>query len=75
MEIDWSRFDRFTENTCACRCGAEFRSHTTVLTAPPRLVSRKPCPGCGQTENLRRASSDPEEFVIEGASAPASKEG
>lgn len=64
-EIDWSEFDRFSEDTMHCRCGVVFRSHgKTVLTPHPHHVTRKPCPGCWKNNDIRRVVSDPEEFTI-----------
>lgn len=71
--IDWSPFDKWSENTCECRCGTVFRSHSktvmTGATAPGHLElrSRKPCPACGRDNLLVRVSSDPEVFTIGGS--------
>ena len=64
--IDWSAHDKYSENTIECRCGAIYRSHSKAVLGPPiRIVTRKPCPSCGESDgNARRASSDPEEYVI-----------
>lgn len=67
--IDWAPFDRFSENTNDCRCGATYRSHckATTIDGTFTLVSRKPCPGCGETVgNIRKSSSDPETMEIRG---------
>ena len=63
-EIDWSRFDRFSESACECICGVRFRSHAKIITTPsPNLLSRRPCPSCGGVRMVR-ASSDPETMTI-----------
>lgn len=65
--IDWSAHDRHPEHTCTCRCDFVFRSHTKFVGGErPGIVSHKPCPGCGRTDDLRRASSDPETMAIGG---------
>jgi hypothetical protein len=62
--IDWSRFDAFAENTCTCRCGQEFRSHSkVVMSNPPEIVTRRPCPACGM-DRASRSSSDVERYTI-----------
>jgi hypothetical protein len=61
--IDWTVHDKFPESTCACLCGAVFRSHAKYVM-PSGLVSRKPCPLCGNTTSLRAVRSDPESFTI-----------
>jgi hypothetical protein len=68
IESDWSVFDGAPESTCTCRCvyaalkdGDEiptFRSHAKYVGALGALRSRKPCPACGRTDNLRSVSSD-----------------
>jgi hypothetical protein len=67
-KIDWSPFDSFSENTIECTCGATYRSHSKAVMSGTRfiIVSRKPCPGCGSSENIRRSSSDPEKMTIGG---------
>ena len=63
--IDWSVFDKFSESTCACNCGAEFRSHAkSVFDPAARIVSRKPCPSCGRNDDLRRVASDTEVYAL-----------
>lgn len=64
--IDWTPFDKYTENTVDCHCGAAYRSHTKAVidSGSVRIASRRPCPKCGKTDNVRRASSDIEEVVI-----------
>lgn len=66
VEIDWSPFDKYSEDTCTCRCGATFRSHAkSVLDGETlRLRSRKPCPACGRDDNLGRICADPEYMTI-----------
>jgi hypothetical protein len=65
--IDWTDFDGTSEQTCRCRCGTVFRSHARVrYDAGIRPIARKPCPGCGKSDDLWAISSDPELFTIEG---------
>jgi len=65
-DVNWTEFDQFPEDTCDCRCGKTYRSHVkAVMKEKLTLVSRKPCPNCGKTEDhLRRVSSDPEKWTI-----------
>lgn len=70
MTIDWSTHDGTPESTCTCHCifgrlkdGDDvptFRSHAKFVSGPDTagIVSRKPCPDCGRTDNLRSVSSD-----------------
>jgi len=61
MPIDWSAHDKYSENTCYCRCESVFRSHAKAVFEPTaRIVSRKPCPSCGRTDDLRKIESDSE---------------
>lgn len=63
--IDWSKRDQFSEDTVECRCGVQFRSHAkAVFGGGGRIVSRKPCPGCGATEWHRASRSDPETYEL-----------
>ena len=62
---EWAGHDQFSESTCFCRCGAVFRSHSRYSMVKG-LISRKPCPTCGETTTLVKASSDPEHMTIEG---------
>lgn len=67
IEVDWTPHDEFSELTCTCRCGATYRTHIKFVRVGEfaGLVSRLPCPGCGQREgNITRAHSDPEEQAI-----------
>lgn len=67
MSIDWSVFDKYSEDTVTCRCETVYRSHAKfVLTPEPHIETRKPCPGCGRTDNSRRVSSDPEVVTLRG---------
>ena len=61
-EIDWTPHDKFSENTCTCRCGQVFRSHSKYVH-DDGLVSRKPCPACGE-RYLRRAEGDIDTMII-----------
>jgi hypothetical protein len=66
--IDWAEFDRYPENTCRCRCGTEFRSHSKLANVGGRfvLVTRRPCPACGRDDSLNASRSDPESFSVGG---------
>lgn len=66
MAIDWSRFGDEITQTCFCRCGAEFRSHAKIDMTVRKSVSKDPCPGCEDHDNLRRVSSDPESWSLSG---------
>lgn len=69
-EIDWRPFDGDPEPACTCRCVFErlkdgdeiptFRSHVKIVGGS--IITRKPCPDCGRTDNVRSVSSDPEPF-------------
>jgi hypothetical protein len=61
--IKWEAHNQYPENTCECRCGAIFRSHSRY-SSTRGLISRKPCPACGKDDGLRAARSDPEEMTI-----------
>ena len=66
IKIDWSAFD-WPESTVTCKCEMVYRSHSKMVATPSGLtvVTRKPCPGCGQSEgNARRVSSNPEVMTI-----------
>lgn len=66
--IDWSIFDKWSENTVYCRCGAVYRSHTKMTTGDDgalHLHCRKPCPACGKSiDNHWKVSSDVEVMSI-----------
>lgn len=63
--IDWCAFAAYPEDTCVCRCGCEFRSHGRfVVGERPGLISPKPCPGCGKSDDLRAVRSDVETMKI-----------
>ena len=67
MEIDWTPHDKYSECTIECRCGTYYRSHSkgVALHESFVLVTRKPCPSCGESiGNARAARSDPEEYSI-----------
>ncbi len=64
-EIDWSIFNGDSEATCYCCCGTVFRSHAKgVYTKGTSIVTRKPCPSCGQNDNCNRIYFDPERFIL-----------
>ena len=62
-DIDWDIVSKYPEDTCTCRCGTVFRSHSKFATVDnkPEIVSRKPCLNCG-SHIMRRACSDREAF-------------
>lgn len=65
-QIDWSVHEKYPENTCTCKCGVIFRSHTKTIMSPTiMIISRKTCPSCGK-QDLQRISSDPETYSIKG---------
>lgn len=69
MNIDWSKFDKFSENSVECHCGAAYRSHTKAVAQGEQgmvIMSRKACPSCGRHDNVRAARSGPESFTISG---------
>lgn len=70
---DWAKFDTYPEATCYCRCGVVFRSHSQIDMHVCRSISRKPCPGCGKQDELRRVSHDPETDYIHGAEGQEGK--
>ena len=61
MEIDWTPLDGHPESTCYCKCGRVYASHVKLVMQPKmQLVTRRPCPECGETvKNIRRASDGP----------------
>lgn len=63
-EIDWSIFDKYPEDTCDCRCGKVFRTHSKFVAELSRVITRKPCPDCGKNDNFRKISSDPEKWTL-----------
>jgi hypothetical protein len=67
--IDWSVFDKWSEDTITCACETQFRSHAKSVFTDGRhsISSRKPCPACGATNGHRRASSDVETMTIGGS--------
>ena len=68
IDIDWSIFDKYSESTCECGCGAIYRSHAKIAPDTDgmlRMHSRKPCPSCGKlVGHLQRVSSDPEVMTL-----------
>lgn len=61
--IDWSGFD-FSEDTCYCRCGEIYRSHTKYVGEISLPVSRIPCPSCGSQINMKKISGDQETMQL-----------
>lgn len=69
IKIDWYTSDGEPGDTCYCRCGRIYRSHTRVKLVGGRMtaITRKKCPGCGEyISNCFRISSDPEIYTIGG---------
>jgi hypothetical protein len=48
------------EDTASCRCGTAYRSQCRIDMKAMKLLSRKPCPGCGKKDDLRGMRSDRE---------------
>jgi hypothetical protein len=63
VEIDW---EKVALATLSCRCGAEFRGQAKpVYGGPSRgIVSRDPCPECGQTNGVVGVRGDPETMTL-----------
>lgn len=62
--IDWTVFDKYPENTCECMCGVQWMSHGKFVAAAGGVVSRKPCPGCGRSDNIRAMYGTPETWSV-----------
>jgi hypothetical protein len=63
--LDWSKSDKYPEDTIYCACGHIFRSHSQFdATAPKKIRLRKACPKCARDDDFRRISSDPESMTI-----------
>lgn len=78
--IDWDQFHNYDHepSELECRCDRVSFGHAKIVfvqsytptgalyprAAGMRLVSEKPCPGCGLRDNYRRASSGPEKITI-----------
>jgi hypothetical protein len=58
--IDWTPYDKWSEDTVTCRCGTTFRSHAkaTFDDGKPAITSRKPCPTCGATSGHVKAQGE-----------------
>ena len=65
-EIDWAPLQQYEESTCYCNCGKVFGSHAKGVStgAGFSVVSQRPCPSCGQNDDLRRVSSPPEKWTV-----------
>ena len=61
--IDWSEFTG-PEDTCYCRCGEIFRSHTKYVKAVYKAITKEHCPRCGKDDDCWRILSDPETITI-----------
>jgi hypothetical protein len=71
--IDWEALRQYGAQTIECRCGKVYRSlfKLKMVSEGPgtELVgfTETPCPSCGATRgHVRRATSDPETWTIEG---------
>lgn len=61
---NWDGHDVYGECECDCRaCGKTFGSHAKFSGALIALVSRKPCPKCGNHE-LARIGSEWEHMTL-----------
>jgi len=64
FEIDWTVFDSYPFDEVSCRCGAVFHTHTKCDMQTLKLISRIPCPACGQNNNIRGSRSVGESVTI-----------
>lgn len=62
-DVDWTGID--WEDSLTCACGRQFRSASRYVAALERVVSRRPCPGCGRQDRIVHAEMDPETFTVE----------
>jgi hypothetical protein len=65
-EVDWTAFNKYSEDTIECRCGAVYRSHAKakLLETGFTVITRKPCPACGKDRgHVRSARTDPETWT------------
>ena len=63
MIIDWSGFTG-PEDTCYCRCGEVFRSHSKYVLAAKKNITMKLCPQCKKNDDCKKIQSDPEIMTI-----------
>lgn len=63
--VHWDEIRKLGESNLECRCGAKFRGLGQMDYAANRLVSEKPCLGCGRTDDLHAIRSDPEAFTLD----------
>ena len=65
---DWSKHNKYSEDTCHCCCGTIYRSHSKIFMTEKGLkpVSRKVCPNCNRNNNHWKVSGDPETYIIDG---------
>jgi hypothetical protein len=59
QNLDWSKLDNCPESICFCRCGTKYNSHIIYIRVVG-IITRKSCPGCGQTNKIRKVSYMPE---------------
>ena len=64
--VDWDGFDYPPNQIVTCRCGFRWRTHAKFVASLRRVVARQPCPNhkCGKYDQIIRAESDPEEYVL-----------
>lgn len=63
MGIDWSEFI-WPEDTCCCRCGEIFRSHSKYIMAVSKIITKEQCPRCRKDDDCWRIISEPETIKI-----------
>lgn len=61
-ELDWTKFDKYTEYDCTCHCGEHYKSHARYVGIQG-LVARKPCPKCGKVTDLTGLHLDQETLL------------
>jgi hypothetical protein len=66
LGVDWAEFEGDSRGTCFCNCGAQFRSHTKIVSLNDELVQvyEYPCPGCDKVTGIFRTSYEYESFTI-----------
>jgi hypothetical protein len=66
-DIDWSIFSPGDEGQVSCRCGGSYSSHVKgiwVAEDQYKMHSQRPCPNCGQDDDIYRVTTEPESFTI-----------
>ena len=61
-KVDWSAFEWPADHTVTCKCGRKFRSHVKGQRVGTSfvVVTRAPCPGCGDHHRVQAALGDTE---------------